>query len=188
MYDVHRHRLSKERENVAAIARMDNVMRDVDAFDDVIRWMHREFCAESVLCFIELAQWKQAMAAHVEMDDESARCDYVLNASVPRSTIVSRAEAVPSIPSELEMLQLAAIMRMRDAAHALYDKYVCVGAELEVNISGKLREQYKELERTHWNLDAHELAKVFDPLLKVMRQLMMQSFVRYENSVTTVHV
>ena len=178
-------------------SRMDQAMQDVDVFEDVMHWMHREFCAESMLCFIELVQWKQAMAHLVDPTDESMRCKYVLNESVPRSSIVQAAlvnkseahhgESKVLLPGsspavESEQDTLAAMMRMRSAAQLLYDKYIVVGAELEVNISGMLRDQFREVQRTYWNINGLELVKVFDPLLLAMRQQITNSFVRFENA------
>ena len=131
----------------------------------------------------------QAMVELLGVAEQITDCNYELNASVPRSSIVQNAlgksvetyDAESKVMLQTEQDKLAVLMRMRSAAQLLYDKYVMVGAELEVNISGMLRDQFREVQRTYWNINGLELVNVFDPLLLAMRQLMIQSFARYEN-------
>eukprot|EP01083_Nonionella_stella_P187130 686916_1 len=67
-------------------------------------------------------------------------------------------------------------------AHELYAKYIVLYAELEVNISGVLREKYRKLDEANWNVEMNEMMDIFDALIRQMRQFMMDSFTRFEIS------
>merc|ERR1712154_6556 len=75
----------------------------------------------------------------------------------------------------------AELMALRQICHALYDKYIRVGAVLEGNISYPLRQRYKRLDESHWDMDRHDLTHVFDDYVGRMFEFMKESYIRYNN-------
>ena len=124
---------------------------------------------------------------------------YVLYDEVPRSEIVySDQQSTPSPPTQENQIEIVVpskspgddnsydleaadpeMVGMRNAAHLLYAKYIRVGAELEGNISGTLRERYRRKDELDWNLNAEELLHEFDDFIDSMFVFMKESYIRY---------
>eukprot|EP01084_Bolivina_argentea_P016720 31247_1 len=132
---------------------------DLESFVDHIS---HEFSCEVILSFIECCQFKKYFTkiyngqyddnstddAKFERFENSRSYSYEMNASVPKSSIVY---GVVDVDKPFDN-QKHLIVHIKNSAYLLYKKYVCVGAELEINISSGLRNYYFDMMNNydHW--------------------------------------
>eukprot|EP01083_Nonionella_stella_P128966 390937_1 len=159
-----------EKQRRTTLQRLDVMFNDEDLFESFVFWMYREFSNESILCFIELVQFKQYLMNNIS--DGSLQPEFILYDNVPKSSIVYTQFKDEEDESK----------KCTNMAHELYAKYIVLYAELEVNISGVLREKYRKLDEANWNVEMNEMMDIFDALIRQMRQFMMDSFTRFEIS------
>merc|ERR1712154_31052 len=122
-------------------------------------------------------------------DDDVAEIDYILYAEIPKSSIIYNEHSAAivflgNVETEnhgvtLEIGDHKFGKLLSEMAHKLHSKYIAMDAALEVNISSSLRSKYKAMDIAEWKMDAWELFLVFDPLIKEMSLLMLQSYIRY---------
>merc|ERR1712228_623781 len=155
--------------------------------------MYREFSSETILCFIEMVEFKQSLIANWSIQAKheaihkdtilmietakteenmmssiaSLACEYKLYENVPKSSIVYGVEPIDSIEDVKNMVK------------KLYAKYIKEGSELEVNVTGDLKNNYLILDAAEWRLNIKELIDVFDPVIGEMFDHMLQSFSRF---------
>eukprot|EP01083_Nonionella_stella_P187131 686921_1 len=143
---------------------------DEETFESFVHWLYREFSNETILCFIELVQFKQYVMRNI--DDESLQCAYTLYENVPKSSIVYAQFKDEEDESK----------KCTNMAHELYAKYIQVQGKFQVNISAVLRHKYETLDGTGWGLEVKDMANVFDDMIHEVRVFMMDSFSRFECS------
>eukprot|EP01084_Bolivina_argentea_P211738 360103_1 len=158
--------------------KLKNALNIENEFESFIEWMHREFCAESIYCFIEVSQFKKCLVQMASNDIQNSeeidvRYTDILYDAIPKSSIVYNNTENKDNTENMDM------ERMKVIAHLLYEKYIENGTVLEVNISSQLKQKYISLEQTNWEMDQIQFINVFDDLLFEMFGLMMQSFSRY---------
>merc|ERR1712228_798565 len=71
------------------------------------------------------------------------------------------------------------IERFKCIAHLLFKKYIRYNAELEVNISGSLRNRFIKYDESDWNIQMDEFVNIFDDLIYQMFGVINQSFDRF---------
>eukprot|EP01083_Nonionella_stella_P101107 286204_1 len=125
-------------------------------FELFAQHLAREFSIEIVLAFIEFVQFKHVLedVFHVSafvgvtipqydtVDDADESelyfnyrtCDITSNNVIPKSVVVYQADYGQKDPNDLKPF-----LRI---AHALYQKYIKIGVELEINISSQSRQFY----------------------------------------------
>ena len=74
-------------------------------------------------------------------------------------------------------------MRARKIAHLFYKKYIKTGSVMEINISGLLREKFKQLDRSRYaDLEMVQFITLYDELIGEMMKYISYSFVRFDIS------
>eukprot|EP01083_Nonionella_stella_P214714 773438_1 len=174
----------KSQHKVSVVEKLLQLLQNAQSFESFVKWMYREFSSETILCFIELVQFKQlakqSIAAHKEEDkgrtshvisDRKTR-QYVFYESVPKSSIVYMNHA--------EISETNCAQHFKNIAHLLFEKYIKIYGELEVNISSGLRSAHYALDdKNYEQLDASQISTMFDDVVEEMFKFMMQSFIRY---------
>eukprot|EP01083_Nonionella_stella_P269876 913452_1 len=134
---------------------LQRVLLDPHNFELFVQHLAREFCIETILSFIEMVQFKHLINANFDInlgrtvsDDGDCdtelfydfdRCDINRNTAIPRSFIVCKSDLKQKDHNDLAPFLIL--------THALFSKYIAPGAELEINISGAVRESYlKDME------------------------------------------
>ena len=136
----------------------------------------KEFSSETILSFVEFVQFKQRLIDYMKSDGEQSEfANHLLSESIPKSSIVYNDKNAVKESED-------AIGMFRDCAHLLFEKYIKIGAEFEVNISACLRCHYMALDVKQWEMETSEFLNVFDCLVKEMYDFMRHSFCRYERS------
>ena len=87
-----------------------------------------------------------------------------------------------STSSDEANIECQTIEETKIIAHKLYHKYIEIESEFELNISATLRQRYDTLDNDNWNMEIHEMVKVFDDIIDEMFLLMLQSHFRFEAS------
>merc|ERR1712130_332655 len=135
---------------------------------------------EIALSFIEFIQFKQCLLKDfntntntIESNDELLAYDNkfieLSYLTLPKSTIVYK--------NRPGMNQYD---RHRAIAHELYEKYLKIGSEYELNINHCPRIKYRELDDNNWQINNYELIKVFNSTIITQRKYMAISFGNYE--------
>merc|ERR1711933_189337 len=150
--------------------------------------LSREFSMECLLSYLEMAQYRDAVfSIMLDMklvnDDEeierlSKKLPFKLPSSVPKSSIVY------SRPFKNDDSRYAFGQRIKRKAILLFNKYVRVGAEFEINIASRIRRDIHDLmSNVQWFMDCNitekELLVIFDPCCMEMVTLMQDSFRRF---------
>ena len=180
------------------ISEVINSTDDVIALDDILSdkyavhlfmvYLTTEFSIECLLSFIEMSQFEQYILQMMKMnDDEDGHIDkleqiaitvepVICNSNVPQSSIIGDAE------DNSDRLQNAKL-----SAHNIYNKYIRIGVDLEINISSTMRRKYRELLANENELIKNneislaDLAVLFKPAKTVMRTYLQYSYVRFKN-------
>merc|ERR1712150_33524 len=100
----------------------------------------------------------------------------MLASSVPKSDIVFGFKSANTTGDRVNSL--------RESAYLLYNKYIAVGSEFEINISGKMRSKLKAMMSDHdaWmamDIAPEKLCGVFDDANIAMRQFLQNSRPRF---------
>ena len=137
-------------------------------FNAFMEHLFRECCAECLLAIVEFTQFKQKI---VEENKEFEFENNVLElyGSLIKSSIVySNVELNDTINYTL-------------IATALYNKYIRVGSECEINIDYESRIRYRDLFANDTLPDnVQELYTLFDPCINKMVALIISPFTRFK--------
>merc|ERR1712130_172914 len=126
----------------------------------------------------ELVQFKESLIEYMRNKNEDCTQTFdtqfidMLYSTVPKSSIVF---AHRSNIDEIE--------KFKSIAHELYDKYIKINAEFEVNISYSLRLEYVKLNKNEWEMEPMELMQVFEKVMMESIAFMRQSFDRYQQHI-----
>lgn len=135
-----------------------------------------ELSTECLLALIEMQQFKGHLVEHCDaytQDDDVEKTWYVLASGVPLSDIVYHEEGKD-------------LKSYRRRARELYQKYIMVGSEFEVNIPAKMRRELRGICGDHnWidneEMTAAQVAMVFDGVMQEMRKLLKYSRLRFKS-------
>eukprot|EP01084_Bolivina_argentea_P059505 108680_1 len=172
--EVH-YKQKKNSQNIDVDDRLRNILRKEHHFELLVHWMYREFSLETISSFIEFTQCKHRLKLYIEdtlgknVNNNDVQ-EYICFDQLIKSSIVYGQENQNENQMDLS----------RDIAHSLYIKYIAPNAELEINISWVMRNKYQKLDKSNYPMDVVELYTVFDDIIDEMFQLMLQSFVRFE--------
>ena len=73
--------------------------------------------------------------------------------------------------------QQQGLPRIRMAAHLLYEKYIAVGSEFEVNISARLRRRLRDKDAMNWEtVHVKGFVHVFDGVVDDMSAVIKNTF------------
>ena len=154
---------------------LNETLKNEEQFELFIRWMYREFSFEAGLCFIELVQFKEQLIDYIKQKDGNKTQEFdtryidLLYHGVPKSSIVFDYD-----------LDGDGMEKFQWIAHLLFEKYVRVDAEFEINICHALRSKYIKLDEQNWNIELNEFVNVFEKIIVEMFFFMLQSFARYQ--------
>merc|ERR1711920_333086 len=131
-----------------------DVLREEMKFEMFIDWMLREFCSESVLCFVEMCQFKELMVSVVGGGgDRKYKYVGLLYDEIPRSSIVHRVKNKFMVFDLYQLMDDDGCNKFGKIAGLLFAKYIDNDSELQVNISGGLRRKYMKHARSNWSMD-----------------------------------
>merc|ERR1712032_385404 len=159
---------------------LEETLQSEEKFELFIKWMHREFSGEAALCFIEIVQFKKCVIKYIKKNNKEVYkqqkfdMHYIdlLYKTVPRSTIVYETDSSSKV----------GVGKWAKIANVLYEKYIRVNSQFEVNISHGLRKKYEMKNDEWWVMELEELAIVFDKLIEEMVFFMRQSFIRFKDN------
>ena len=183
---------------------LQETLKDEQKCEAFIDWMYREFSSEAILSFLEFVQFKKYVKEEIGKKDgkdvsaETGRFDFEFYDEMPRSTIVydtwsvsnlddvvaSSLVDVPSLSTVLESNSSAAedvLIRTRRIAHLLFRKYIDYHSELEINISGPLRNKFVKLDETNYaGMELVQFVTFHDDLIYEMMKYQARSYRRFE--------
>ena len=120
---------------------------------------------------------------HIDPEQIEDMVTYNFSASVPKSSIVYDHKLVPHENRD-DLIKF-----FKEIAHGLYEKYIVVNTEFEINISYQLRRWFqRQMEnKVMWiesTIDGDDdgliqLIHLFDAAIDEMLYLQLQSFVRF---------
>ena len=186
--------------------KLQETLNDEHKCEAFIDWMYREFSSEAILSTLECVQFKQYIKQEIgkidgsDVSTETDRFDFELFDGMPRSTIVydtwslvhiekgnmlsgsdalSLSEAVQSGSSPTD----DPLIKAKRIAHILFMKYIDYHAELEINISGSLRNKYVHLDQTNYEgMELEHFLTLHNDLISEMMKYQSQSYRRFSRS------
>ena len=183
---------------------MQSVLIDEQKCEAFVDWMYREFSSEVILSFLEFIQFRKFVNEEikkmdgVDIDGDSDPYDFALFGGMPQSSIIYNSfqfdEAV--VPSDLvDVPSLSAdvesdgsptqnpLIRCKRIAQLLFEKYIDYDAQHEINISGRLRDKYVEMERMEYDgMDLKQFVTVYDEVISEMMKYQSESYMRFERA------
>ena len=161
---------------------LNTIMRNKQAFHLFMKHLGKEYSMECLLSFIEFTQFQNYLYGHI--DNENKNNDFVpdkritLAENIPISAIIEQEEVLSDDGKDDFFVAQAKIK-----AHRLYNKYVRIGAEFEINISSTERRKIKNiLESMDVLLDANvninDLYIIFEECRESMIQWLQYSLTR----------
>ena len=160
---------------------------DIELF---IGHLNEEFSLEIILSFIEFVQFRQYLSEisvkynHVDPEQiGNMETLYSFSSSIPRSSIIYDHKSIP-YQNRNDLIKF-----FKEIAYKLYEKYIVVSTEFEINISHQLRHWFQRqmnnkklwinvtIDGDHGGLV--QLIHIFDAAIDEMFYLQLQSFVRF---------
>ena len=152
--------------------------------------VHR-YSMECLVSFIEIQQFQQFLIDHIKKDknhtsDEDEMSQQInmmpVHPEIPQSIFLDNISNQTEVDDEL-ILQTAKVI-----ANKLYDKYIKIGSQLEINISSMLKKEIKSIlqdpERLmELNVSLNDLLLLFEKPKNEMRLLLTYSHVRFKQKV-----
>ena len=146
---------------------------------------HR-YSIECLISFLEMQQfqkWVIDAISHLDMEQDNEilqRINVVdIHADIPQSEFI---ECVTVDMTDSDDV----LCNAKLSALYLYEKYIKVGSELEINISSTIRKEMrnilgdKEKLMNHVNVNLNDLLLLFDKLITEMRLLLTYSHTRFK--------
>ena len=155
----------------AATVRVEfkDTLKTESLFNAFMEHLFSEYCAECLLAIVEFTQFKQKIVdenPEIEFENDALE----LYGSLIKSSIVYR------------KTDLSDTINFESVGDALYNKYIRVGSEWEINIDYGNRCRYRDLfENGIDTFDAQELYTLFDPCIDTMVSLIIPAFTRFKN-------
>eukprot|EP01083_Nonionella_stella_P172208 590232_1 len=163
---------------------MRDVLQRQKMFDAFMQQLLSEYCAECLLCIIEFIQFKEKIAT------DHKHNEFKSNANV--STVLALPAVCPKSAIVYQLDDSGHASEYKRVALRLYQKYIRIGAEWEINIDYQNRNRYKKMfgnEETWNSTDEYDaidgllkLYTLFDPCIDSMMSLMSSAFNRFKNS------
>ena len=189
-------------------ARMLEALQNEIAFESFMDWIQKEFSSECLLSCIELVQFSECLVQFVEdrcrgdltqietlTSAHDLHLDILFFDQMPQSSIVypdkGSASSLRTRSSTLNgnndqaRLEWDALIKMAGAFHT---KYIRIRSELEINISGGLRNKWRLLDTTQYPEDeVLTLIAIVNDVVKEMMKYMQQSFNRFDTVSNSKH-
>ena len=155
------------KEATALRREIKDFIRDPEMFDAFMQHLLNEYCGECLLSIVEFTQYKTKMKE--EFEDIEFEDDEEIMIELPEKMVKSK------IVYDREDYQVMAF--------DLYEKYIRVSAEWEININYRDRNKYKEAfeGKNIISDDKKELYVLFDTCLKQMFSLLLGSYTRFKS-------
>ena len=186
---------------------MHTILMSEQKCEAFVDWMYREFSSEVILSFLELIQFRKFVKEEisktdgVDIDEDSDPYDFDLFDGMPQSTIIydsfqfdqavlpSHLVDVPSDSVKSADLEFGGsltqnpLTRCKRIAHLLFEKYIDYDSQHEINISGRLREKYVEMDRIEYEgMDLEQFVTIYDELISEMLKYQSESYMRFERA------
>ena len=177
---------------------LQQILNDEQKCEAFVDWMYREFCSEVILSFLEFVQFKKYVKEEIErmsITEDADPYDFTLYDGMPKSTIVydpyqldqtiahSFHDVVSSISADIESGTGSTddvLMRCKRIGHLLFEKYIDYHAEHEINISGRLRDKYVNLDQEQYvKMDLEHFTTLYDELISEMLKYQSESYTRF---------
>eukprot|EP01084_Bolivina_argentea_P157261 274044_1 len=180
------------------IAEIDITLNDVLSHKNAVYlfmvYLTTEFSIELLLSYIECTQFEQFLldkinefeASNEEELPSLSIDDIIKNSNIPQSDIL---ECNPTLRGSNTSNSIAINKTLRDAklrAHKLYNKYICVGSEFEINLSSIMRKTItnvlgnkKQLVHNK-NINLSDLLLLYEKPKQEMRRYLNYSYTRFK--------
>eukprot|EP01083_Nonionella_stella_P024855 68479_1 len=170
---------TKDRMVPRPLLSLTTVLRNKLSFDLFMEHLHREISMESLLCVVEMWQFKECM------EKEYQHLEFLQ--SISMNTLVTTFEGF-RLPQSDDMPQSQIVYHesrsMNHKAILLMQKYIVEYAILEVNISGEAREQLMEsmdsIQHDEWSLQ--QLYDTFDEVILELLHVLRDSLTRFTHT------
>eukprot|EP01084_Bolivina_argentea_P023739 44342_1 len=162
--------------------KLEDVLSNGRTLNLFMNHLSKEFSMECLCSFIELSQFQKyvlkQMNENINSDEKPQVSDIKLinfPSNVPTSIIIEEHEEKNNIP----------IQNIKNKAYNLYVKYIKMGAELEINISGMMRDELidtlddKNKLMNDNTMNLKELLLIFNDAKEEMMHIMKIAFVRF---------
>ena len=164
----------RKRDSFKMPAAMEDILADASFLNQIAKHLVSELSTECLLSLIEFQQFKSHLIECLKIDDLSTKeIWFKLAESVPLSDIVHHEEQTD-------------LKSFRRRARDLYEKYVMVDSDFEINIPDKMRRQLHSLmgNESKWmdksDISPVNLANVFDGVMMEMKKLLKYSRLRFK--------
>eukprot|EP01084_Bolivina_argentea_P145968 255714_1 len=174
--------------------KLHQVLSNARSFKIFMQHLAQEFSTESLLCFVEIIQYKYAMKKRFDRINDTYVTDEMnvaigcpLHEIVPMSLIIKQGFEYDLSKYKHNDDPSKLINEAKKVCLKLYNKYISVGSELEVNISYEMRNLLIDLMNSksffmESNINANELFCIFDKVATCMFTLMHGSFRRFRQT------
>ena len=189
--------------------KLRETLSDEQKCEAFIDWMYREFCSEVILSFLEFVQFRNYVKAEIRKTDgndvvagDSDPYDFVLYDGMPKSSIIyDSGQSNEGISQEMTLSWLVhvsslsrdtdsgaaptenTLIKCKRIAHLFFRKYIEHHSELEINISGSLRNKYVDLEQKEYDgMNVKQFVTLYDKVLAEMMKYQSQSYQRFERA------
>ena len=187
-----RHSLSivKRRDSFKVPDDVRAILKDESFLNRFADHLITEYSTECLLSLIEFQQFKQRVIDKLKVKETSGKDVWVeFSGTIPQSDIVNGQQktctttAVVPVDTVVRVDTPPESTVWMQKACALYEKYVKVGSEFEINIPSKMRLALQESmsDEERYNMSAVELAMVFDGAMVEMLRLLQYSVVRFRD-------
>ena len=182
------------------------ILIDEQKCEAFIDWMYQEFSSEVILSFLEFVQFRKFVKEAIgdtdgsDISAEPDRYDFMLYDGMPQSTIVydsfqfdqvtsptrspSNAVDIAYMPSDTVAGTSPSedpLRRCKRIAHLFFKKYIEYKSEQEINISGRLRYQYFNLEQSRYDgMNLNQFVTLYDEVIAEMMKYQSQSYQRFQ--------
>ena len=178
---------------------LQETLKDEQKCEAFIDWMYREFSSEAILSFLEFVQFKKYVMVEIG-NTETDPFDFEFYDGMPRSTIIYdtwtvvdtdngvgvSCSDVPSLSAVVESGSSPTedpLARSKRIANLLFMKYIDYNSELEINISGRLRDTFLYLDQANYaGMELEQFVTVYDELISEMMKYQAQSYRRFERA------
>eukprot|EP01083_Nonionella_stella_P189749 702370_1 len=170
------------------VIRLDDILSNKRAVHLFMVYLTTEFSIECLLSFIEIAQFEKYILE--SMEDEEALTlrsppiieHVIMHSNIPESLILQNKLSVQprdsAKPSDKQLFDA------KIRAHQMYNKYIRIGSEFEINISSLMRKRLMDLlddkqRLMDSSITLANLAVIFEQSKYEMKRLLTYSYSRF---------
>eukprot|EP01084_Bolivina_argentea_P131667 232384_1 len=184
-------RISTNSPGITTSCKLHRILSNERAFKIFMQHLAKEFSMECLLCFVETIQYKFAFKKRCDLinceliDDDMDVSQPPMAEAAPMSFIVKTGfDCISKYKQNDDPATV--IKESKNVCLKLFQKYIDIGSELEVNISYETRTRLKNKSLSNKsffmeaNTTANDLFKIFDDVSTEMFRLMHGAYVRFK--------